>query len=138
MFRCPKRQAGESFRVGIHDSAGSFRLKLEGRLAAAEAREVESCWITARSTIGDKRFLVDLSLTTAVDSAGRALLERLYENNAQFVVATPEMARLASGITGAHPSAAAGPRERRDSLRAWSDFAELVACLFARWKVRAS
>ena len=138
MFRCPKRQAGESFRVGIHDGASAFRLKLEGRLAAAGAREVESCWMTARSTIGDKRFIVDLSLTTAVDPSGRELLERLYENNAEFVVASPEMARLVSGITGAHPPAAAGPRERRDPVRAWSDFAELVACLFTRWKVRAS
>jgi len=117
MFRRPKRQAGESFRVGIHDSAGSFRLKLEGRLAAAGAREVESCWMTARSTIGDKRFLVDLSLTTAVDPAGRDLLERLHENNAEFVVASPEMAWLVSGITGTHPPAPAEPRElmRADS-----------------------
>jgi hypothetical protein len=126
MFGCPKSQPG-GFRVGIHDSAAVFRLKLEGPFTAAAAHEVESCWTTARSTVRHKKLVVDLSRTTSVDAAGRELLLRLHGHGAEFVAGSDEMARLVSGITGSRPpEAAAWPLVRR------------VAGLFARLKLRPS
>jgi hypothetical protein len=75
----------DGFRVGIHDGSGEFRLKLEGRLGAEESREVEWCWRTGASTIGARRFVVDVSRALLVDSAAADLLRRMRESGAEFV-----------------------------------------------------
>ncbi len=136
MFTCPKRQASESFRVSIHDSASVFRLKLEGRFTAAETREVELCWITARSTIRNKTFVVDLSGATWVDPAARDLLVRLRDCGAQFAAGSGEAGRLAAELNGFLQQETLRMPDQRRALRIWSDFAELLACLFARRKFR--
>ena len=48
-------------KITLHDSAGEFRLNLEGRLAGPWVRELELCWLTASSTTGGRRTVVDLA-----------------------------------------------------------------------------
>ncbi len=112
MFRCPKRHSSREFRIGIHDSAAAFRLKLEGPLGAAGVPEVEACWRTAASTMAGREFIVDLSDAAPADTAGEELVARLRAGGARFLTAEP-------------------PR-RRDRLHGLRNFPALLACLFAR------
>ncbi len=90
MLRSAKRQKDAPFRVTIHDDAGAFRLKLEGRVGRDEAAEVEARWRTGASTIGGRAFQVDLSGATALDAAAEDLLERMRESGAELIFGGPE------------------------------------------------
>ncbi len=81
MFRCPhqRKREAKSFRVTIHDGAREFRLAVEGDLGAAQAREVESVWSTAASTIPGRAFVIDLAGVTTVDPLVTRLLARMRE-----------------------------------------------------------
>jgi hypothetical protein len=111
MWTCPKRRAPAISRVGIHDNAGEFRLKVEGPLGASESRELQACWKTAESTIGSRRFVVDLTKAASVDGAARELLGRMRASGA--IIENREASILQFRLT------------------------DLLACLVLRLKVRA-
>jgi len=72
-------------KITLHDSAGEFRLTLEGRLAGHWVRELELCWRTASSTTAGRRTVVDLAAVDFVDTAGEELLDSLYAEGADLV-----------------------------------------------------
>ena len=76
-------------KITLHDSAGEFRLNLEGRLAGAWVRELELCWRTASSTTGGRRTVVDLADVDFVDPAGEALLAQMHGAGVQLLGDTP-------------------------------------------------
>ena len=134
MLAHAEHQEAGTFRASIHDSARTFRLKLEGRLGAAEASEAEWCWATTASTIGDRSFVVDLSGASSPDRVGRDLLVRMYENGAAFIAGSPEMAELMTEITGVRPAQYPNRRDRRNPLRASNELLILTASLLPRVK----
>jgi len=80
----------DEFRVTIHDGSGEFRLQLQGNLGPAESREVESCWRTAASTIGGRRFIVDLYLgPVSAHPGGRVAVD-------EYEIAGPNFGAAAS------------------------------------------
>jgi alkylation response protein AidB-like acyl-CoA dehydrogenase len=84
MWICPQHRIPDEFRVAIHDTSNEFRLQLEGPFGALEAREAESCWRTAASTIDGRRFIVDVSRVGSLDAAAEELLSRMRESGAQL------------------------------------------------------
>lgn len=72
-----------------HDNAKTFRFVLEGELSADAARELGYAWETARSVIGGKQLLVDISGLASASTEGIALLVRLQECGASLMRATP-------------------------------------------------
>lgn len=84
MWPCFERRKRDAFRVGIHDGAREFRLQMEGPLAGPAVNEAESCWQTASSTIQDRGFVVEMDDVTAVDDAGRRLLDRMSQAGARI------------------------------------------------------
>ncbi len=84
MWTCPRHRIPDESRVAIHDTSSEFRLQLEGPFGATEAREAESCWRTAASTIDGRRFIVDVSRIGSLDPAAEELLFRMRESGAQF------------------------------------------------------
>jgi hypothetical protein len=76
-------------KITLHDSAGEFRLNLEGRLAGPWVRELELCWRTASSTTAGRRTVVDLADVDFVDPAGEELLASLHTEGAELVGDTP-------------------------------------------------
>jgi anti-anti-sigma regulatory factor len=76
-------------KITLHDSAGEFRLTLEGRLAGAWVRELELCWHTASSTTGGRRTVVDLGDVDFVDPAGEELLARMHGSGVALTGETP-------------------------------------------------
>jgi hypothetical protein len=60
-----------------HCRAEIFRFEVRDELDADLARELESCWETARSTIGERQFVVDVTLVSRWDEAGMKVLEKM-------------------------------------------------------------
>jgi hypothetical protein len=72
----------------LHDDPTAFRIELTGFLAASNAAELERCWRTASSTLGERTFVVNLDSLTSVDDDGRRLLMRWRQLGAKFVGAS--------------------------------------------------
>jgi len=70
----------------MHDSSTEFRFKLSGELSGDGVRDLQQAWQTASSTVGKKRFIVDVGFVTAVDGEGHALLERWHAVGARLIV----------------------------------------------------
>lgn len=133
MWTCPQHRMPDDFRVGIHDASNEFRLQLEGRFGAVESREVESCWRTAASTIGGRRFIIDVSRVGSLDSTAAKLLSRMRDSGAQF-----------QGDDSRFPQAIGRPREfppgrpaNEDNPFCLLQFPELLACLLLRFRAWA-
>jgi hypothetical protein len=92
---CRPPDASRSFRVGIHDAAQEFRLKVEGPVGLDEALEVESCWQTARSTLGSRRLVLDLNLATQIDEPACHALSGIVSQ--AVVVGREEIVRQLTG-----------------------------------------
>lgn len=65
-------------RITIDEGEESVVLRLEGQLIAPWVAEVEQCWQRAFSSVGERSVQIDLSAVSFVDSAGEALLARMY------------------------------------------------------------
>jgi len=72
-----------------HDSATIFRFVLHGDLTGDGVREFEHAWTTARSILGAKALVVDISGITNADAAGVELLSRMREAGARLNAALP-------------------------------------------------
>jgi len=78
-------------KITLHDTAGEFRLRLEGRLAGLWVRELSQCWHTAASTTAGRKTVVDLREVDFVDDDGIALLREMCAAGVKFLAATPLM-----------------------------------------------
>ena len=76
-------------RITIHDSSQGTTFKLEGKLAGAWVGELEQCWITANSTLHDRKLAVDLKQVSFIDAEGKGLLERMCAAGAELVAQGP-------------------------------------------------
>jgi len=60
-------------------------LRLEGRLAGPWVQELERCWDSTAGTTTNHLLSVDLSAVTYVDSDGKTLLKKIYQQGAKLV-----------------------------------------------------
>jgi hypothetical protein len=84
----------------MHDGPTAFSIEMAGILAAEGAKELERDWRSASAAIGKKDLVVDVSFVKEIDSEGRRLLLRWFENGATVVANTPESRTLAESIVG--------------------------------------
>jgi outer membrane protein len=82
-------QKADMLRITIHDSSVGTTFKLEGKLAGAWVGELEQCWITANSTLHDRKLAVDLRQVSFIDADGKGLLERMCAAGAELVATGP-------------------------------------------------
>lgn len=69
-----------SFKYYIHDGTECCRLQLFGELTETEVPDLTGCWNTVKTTIGERKFLLDVcNLRSADDVAKRWLLEMAAE-----------------------------------------------------------
>ncbi len=97
-------------KITLHDTAGEFRLTLEGRLAGAWVRELELCWRTASSTTSQRRTVLDLADVDFVDQAGQELLARMHADKVQFVGESPFICAMLDELCGPGCCARVGGR----------------------------
>ena len=70
-------------RITVKESESSWRIKLEGKLAAEWVVEVEKTWSSAN--VAGKQVELDLTQLTLVDYAGWNLLQKMSRGGATFV-----------------------------------------------------
>ena len=92
----------------LHDEWNTLRFELAGTLAGDGAQKVYQAWRTARSIVGDRTVIVDITFVVEADERGRALLRLWHQNGARIIAASPESRALAEPILGealpAHPA----------------------------------
>ena len=86
---CPVNQRSPMLKITLHDSAGEFRLTLEGRLSGPWVSELEQCWRTASSTTHGRKTVLDLGEVDFVDPAGESLLARMHAEGVELAAVTP-------------------------------------------------
>ena len=86
-------------KITVHESPSELRLQLEGSMSGPWVPEVEHCWLAQRSTIGRRRFVVDLTGVEFVDDAGQRLLTAMHDARAHFHVSGPMMRGLIGEIS---------------------------------------
>ena len=74
----------------MHDSSAEFRFQLSGDLSGDGVRDVEQAWRTASSTIGQRRFVVDVTNLTGIDDEGRELIQKWHQIGASLVAKSCE------------------------------------------------
>jgi len=81
----------------IHDNADAFRFQLTGELTELDLPELNGCWRTAKTILGNRRLILDVSGLTAVDEMGNGWLALMVAGGA---VCVPEAfgARKASPV----------------------------------------
>jgi hypothetical protein len=72
-----------------HDSPAAFQMVLKGDLGEVGAQGVRWAWETARSILGAKELVVDVSDVTAVYPSGIDLLRRMREHGAHIAAERP-------------------------------------------------
>jgi len=82
-------------RVTVHDTARTWRLKLEGKLAGEAVIEAERAWQDAPQA---KTLEIDLRGVSCADPAGQRLLYRMHRGGATLVAQGVAMAALVSEI----------------------------------------
>ena len=86
----------------LHDRPAVFQFVLKGKLAGDWVLNLEHAWDTARSVLGSKELVVDLSGISDADEPGVELLSRMRQSGARLTAALPPQSEsfLASlGVT---------------------------------------
>jgi hypothetical protein len=102
-------------QIYLHDRPAVFQFVLKGKLAGAWVPNLEHAWDTARSVLGSKELVVDLSGISEADEPGVALLSRMRQSGAFLTAAHPPQSEsfLASlGVTT--------PRPTQSRTRGWT------------------
>lgn len=62
---------GILFKYYIHDAVESCRFQLLGNFTQTQVGELSGCWRTARTTLGDRKLVLDLRGITSVDESAK-------------------------------------------------------------------
>lgn len=73
------------FKYYIHDSSDTFRLELQGEFTEAEVTELSGCWNTAKTTLGNRKLVLDLGGLRMVDDAGKRWVAGMAQEGAVYV-----------------------------------------------------
>jgi len=90
-----------TFRITVQDAAGATTLLLEGRVVGPWVDVLDQTWRDLISSLGSKRFLVDLRGVTHVDRDGKKVLADIHKSTgAQFLADTPMTKYFAAEARG--------------------------------------
>ena len=84
------------FKYYIHDGVDACRMQLVGDLAEPEIQELNGCWTTAKTTLGNRKMLLDLRGVFKIDESARQWIISMVNSGA---ILLPEKF-LANGLAG--------------------------------------
>jgi hypothetical protein len=73
------------FKYYIHDGIEACRFQLIGELTEADIAELQSCWLTAKTMIRDRKLIFDLRALNRLDDAGTKWLAGMAAEGAEFL-----------------------------------------------------
>ncbi len=80
----------------LHDSTTALRFQLLGTLSEGDIRDLQGCWITAKTTVAGRRLVMDLRALRTTDEAGKQWLLSMAHEGAEYL---PE-SYFRSGLAG--------------------------------------
>ena len=91
-------------KITTQQERGALRLILEGRLAGPWLNELEQSWRSIKDSM-TVRHIVDLTSVTYIEAQGAMLLNRMWQEGAEFIVTGCCNTPLIERITGSqlHP-----------------------------------
>ena len=91
-------------KITTRQETGTLRLVLEGRLAGPWLNELEQSWQCVKGSMTVRR-IVDLTGVTYIEEQGTTLLNRMWQEGAEFIVTGCCNTPLIERITGSqlHP-----------------------------------
>jgi hypothetical protein len=90
-------------RITTNDNPRTLTFRLEGKLSGPWVRELEECWRRALAGQSGPILAIDLTEVTSIDAAGRACLEAMHRQGAEFVAADCLMKAVVAEIIGDKP-----------------------------------
>ena len=75
--------------IYLHDRSAAFQFVLKGQLIGDWVQRLEYAWDTARSVLGGKEVVVDLSGISDADALGMDLLSRMRASGARLTASLP-------------------------------------------------
>jgi hypothetical protein len=78
-------EATAMLRITTEEKPQGLTLRLEGRLEGPWMRVAVRSWRSVRDRSNGKRLRVDLTDTTFISAAGKALLEEMYQHGAELI-----------------------------------------------------
>ena len=81
-FSNPISVRSSRFKYYIHDSVEICRLQLIGELSESEVGELKGCWATAKTTLDNRKLIVDVRAVHSIDEAGRDWLDSMVAEGA--------------------------------------------------------
>jgi len=88
-------------KITTQQEIGTLRLILEGRLAGPWLNEVEQSWRIIKDSM-TVRYVVDLTGVTYIEAQGTMLLNRMWQEGAEFIVSGCCNKPIVEHITGTH------------------------------------
>ena len=77
-------------RITVDEGPRAVTIKLEGKVVGSWVGEFDRAWRCLESSLGSKRFSLDLRDVSFVDSEGRQLMHEIYEKTgAAFLTNSP-------------------------------------------------
>jgi ABC-type transporter Mla MlaB component len=101
----------------LHDSVKTLQFVLRGELVGSRVLDLEHAWTTAKSVLGGKELVVDVSGITDADESGVNLLFRMRESGARLTAALPPKSEEFLRSLGLSVAAPGSERHRSKRLR---------------------
>jgi hypothetical protein len=73
------------FKYYIHDGIDAFRFQLVGELTESHVAELSGCWRTAKTTLRERKLILDLRGLKALDEAGAKWVTSMAAEGAEYV-----------------------------------------------------
>jgi hypothetical protein len=86
-------------RYYMHDGPAAFRFELAGDLNGVDASRLEQDWHTARSIVGSRTLILDVSFVTGIDEEARGLFKKWYAGGAEFAATSKRSREIVESIT---------------------------------------
>ena len=72
-------------KITLHDSSSELRFRLEGKLSGPWVGELRQSWQTARSTLRNRKTVLDLADLEFADPDGQLLLAEMHRQDVSLV-----------------------------------------------------
>ena len=83
-----KKNRPSYFKYYIHDGNEACRLQLLGGLLEADVTELNGCWRTVKTTLKNRKLIIDVRALQSADDAGRGWLASMAGQGVSFMPET--------------------------------------------------
>lgn len=85
MMDAKPRVRSALFKYYIHDSVEALRFQLLGEFGEHDVPELNGCWSTAKTTLSQRKLVIDLRSLKSADESGRKWLLSMADEGATYL-----------------------------------------------------